>query len=665
MAEGGEYVPPLDPYQCIAKRNAKYASACNEVYLSNRGASDLSDKFTDFPNLEVIWVNGNRLARLNNLQVNFRIKEVYVQDNRLVSLTGISNLKFLNVLMARSNQLRNLDKQLDLLERFAFLKKLDLSGNPVAEEPDYRLRVIYRLPQVEILDSRVVTGPERLRAEEVVPNLDKAAPPKPAGSRRKGQQVSILEKLCSSESKSIARRRQEAQDASHGHAFTTITEHEHARLGLLTVEKSQNRELWSCARARAAMEQAQPTAWEKAEMRPRIVKHPILAGKEALDLEDVAQLVEALLRDGLEHNGRVLGGDASADAAASVEDASSGGYPSAEPLSAADKMLYRMALQGSALEVRRALTRGANVNSRNPSSWTPLIAAASQGNSEVVGTLLESRADVRMKTSCGSTALMVAILRGKTELARLLHEHQSSAASGVVAEATIHDVRDKDYLGNGRQAKLSHPVQLLMAGDGATAPVGQVADWLLSLPWPRSDAAKMAERIRQEQEDHNWADLGRNCDALEKRVAATRKALGPVLADIETAKKATFGGVKVPKDPKDAAAHGQQLDRLLTQLPKQLDEASAQIPKDIFSQLFASGCSKEVPVSLRLEGLRDTSVGGKVNMLNPVGPLAGTMRKHRSDVFQQSFLRPKRAVDESTGRIVVQVGHRGAHTTLG
>ena len=35
------------------------------------------------------------------------------------------------VLLASGNQLRNLDKQLTLLSRFAFLKKLDLFENPV------------------------------------------------------------------------------------------------------------------------------------------------------------------------------------------------------------------------------------------------------------------------------------------------------------------------------------------------------------------------------------------------------------------------------------------------------------------------------------------------------------------------------------------------------
>ena len=51
------------------------------------------------------------------------------------------------MLLARGNQLRNLDKQIGVLSNFNFLKRLDLSDNAVADEPDYLLRVIYNLPQ--------------------------------------------------------------------------------------------------------------------------------------------------------------------------------------------------------------------------------------------------------------------------------------------------------------------------------------------------------------------------------------------------------------------------------------------------------------------------------------------------------------------------------------
>ena len=98
------------------------------------------------------------------------------------------------------------------VRRFPFLKKLELFDNPVcvlkklfkyevenpttgesskvAEEPDYRPPDLPCAPgapggekvaavgfcrQVELLDQHTVKLPERLRADEVVPNLDKAS----------------------------------------------------------------------------------------------------------------------------------------------------------------------------------------------------------------------------------------------------------------------------------------------------------------------------------------------------------------------------------------------------------------------------------------------------------------------------------------------------------
>lgn len=50
---------------------------------------------------------------------------------------------------------------------FAFLQQLDLFGNPLAEEPDYRLKIIYLMPQIKTLDRHVVTVQERIKAKQV------------------------------------------------------------------------------------------------------------------------------------------------------------------------------------------------------------------------------------------------------------------------------------------------------------------------------------------------------------------------------------------------------------------------------------------------------------------------------------------------------------------
>jgi len=70
-------------------------------------------------------------------------------------------MKFLNTLCAYGNNLHGLHAQLDILAQMRHLKNLDLYGNPLAEETDYRLHVIKRLKTLEVFDRHVVTDEER------------------------------------------------------------------------------------------------------------------------------------------------------------------------------------------------------------------------------------------------------------------------------------------------------------------------------------------------------------------------------------------------------------------------------------------------------------------------------------------------------------------------
>jgi hypothetical protein len=45
-----------------------------------------------------------------------------------------------------NNELRGLDQVIEFLSGFSYLRHLDLFGNPLAEEPYYKHRVIYGIP---------------------------------------------------------------------------------------------------------------------------------------------------------------------------------------------------------------------------------------------------------------------------------------------------------------------------------------------------------------------------------------------------------------------------------------------------------------------------------------------------------------------------------------
>ncbi|KXZ45792.1 hypothetical protein GPECTOR_50g586 [Gonium pectorale] len=144
--------------------NAKYIKECTELYLGNKGIEKLRG-FEPFLNLESLWLNGNKLKKLNNLECNKRLKALYAQDNQICTLKGsLQCFKFLETLDLSNNLLRDLDKQLGVLERFKFIKELNLKGNPLCEEPDYRLIAIHRMPGLQVLDQHVITALERRKA---------------------------------------------------------------------------------------------------------------------------------------------------------------------------------------------------------------------------------------------------------------------------------------------------------------------------------------------------------------------------------------------------------------------------------------------------------------------------------------------------------------------
>lgn len=49
-------------------------------------------------------------------------------------------------------------------DQLALCTRAELLGNPLAEEPNYRLYVIYKLPSLHVFDRHVVTQDERLAA---------------------------------------------------------------------------------------------------------------------------------------------------------------------------------------------------------------------------------------------------------------------------------------------------------------------------------------------------------------------------------------------------------------------------------------------------------------------------------------------------------------------
>jgi Leucine-rich repeat (LRR) protein len=141
-----------DAYEVIPIKDRKYARETVEIYLGRRGIEKLI-RFEDFPNLEVLWLNDNKLVSIEGLDKNIRIKELYLHNNRLKTLEGsIKNLLHLRTVTLYNNELSDLDVTLGYFKNLKYLTHIELFDNPLSEEQQYRKRVIFNLKFLTLLD---------------------------------------------------------------------------------------------------------------------------------------------------------------------------------------------------------------------------------------------------------------------------------------------------------------------------------------------------------------------------------------------------------------------------------------------------------------------------------------------------------------------------------
>ncbi|XP_074481637.1 leucine-rich repeat and guanylate kinase domain-containing protein isoform X2 [Sebastes fasciatus] len=117
-----------------------------------------------------LCLKGNQLERIEGLE---NLKSLQVLDlslNRITSLTGLQNLHVLGYINLEKNMISEIQECKHIHDLF-LLRDLNLLGNPVQEQPDYRLAVVFLLQHLTVLDQEKVT------AEEKVLSVNKYDPP--------------------------------------------------------------------------------------------------------------------------------------------------------------------------------------------------------------------------------------------------------------------------------------------------------------------------------------------------------------------------------------------------------------------------------------------------------------------------------------------------------
>jgi Leucine-rich repeat (LRR) protein len=110
--------------------------------------------FEKFVSLKTLWLNGNKLQSITGLDENVQLNSLHLHCNRIKRLekNGFTQFKLLSRLTLNDNLLDDFDGTLLELKCMRNLLSLDLHNNPIAEEDNYRLRVLAVIPSLKIFD---------------------------------------------------------------------------------------------------------------------------------------------------------------------------------------------------------------------------------------------------------------------------------------------------------------------------------------------------------------------------------------------------------------------------------------------------------------------------------------------------------------------------------
>uniref|UniRef100_A0A7S4J9U1 U2A'/phosphoprotein 32 family A C-terminal domain-containing protein n=1 Tax=Guillardia theta TaxID=55529 RepID=A0A7S4J9U1_GUITH len=139
-------------------------------------------------NLKVLFVQGNDISRIDGLEnltqvrelvldknkirhVEYgafsplkNLRELYIEENGLKSLSNFLPLPKLQVLHVGSNRISEMS-DIDKLSPLPAVVDLTLANNPVARKQLYRATAIQKLPTLKLLDNKEVTVEERERVD--------------------------------------------------------------------------------------------------------------------------------------------------------------------------------------------------------------------------------------------------------------------------------------------------------------------------------------------------------------------------------------------------------------------------------------------------------------------------------------------------------------------
>ncbi|CAF1579435.1 unnamed protein product, partial [Didymodactylos carnosus] len=111
----------------------------------------VSLQLSKIPSLRSLFLQGNEISKVEGLESLRNLRELVLDKNKIRVITGSNKIQ----------ELTEVEKLINLVG----LSELSLMNNPISRKSTYRLFIVYRLPQVQILDEVLITEDERYRSE--------------------------------------------------------------------------------------------------------------------------------------------------------------------------------------------------------------------------------------------------------------------------------------------------------------------------------------------------------------------------------------------------------------------------------------------------------------------------------------------------------------------
>ena len=223
-------VPKMDSAtlkQLCKKHDLYHQPALNDtLYLHFHGFMEIGAGLAEYSGLRVLWLEGNRISKVENLEALTELRTLYLNDNLLTKIEGLeaqvllaslhlennsiaclenlSHLTALKSLFLKGNELKEAKdvehlctcpslETLDLhsnkiedpsvltvLASLPALRGLHLQGNPVVRKiKNYRKTVIWHCKELRFLDDRPVMERERIAAEAYMQAINAGATDQP------------------------------------------------------------------------------------------------------------------------------------------------------------------------------------------------------------------------------------------------------------------------------------------------------------------------------------------------------------------------------------------------------------------------------------------------------------------------------------------------------